>query len=100
MVDKEMMSMKRNRKVPGGLVITGGGAKLKRIAEMAKKIFKIPVSIGWPKNVNLMIDKANDPIFTTAIGLIQWGKELGAVVENQEVSAYKTIKNIFKKFLP
>jgi len=100
MVEKELNLIKKSRKLPGGLVLTGGGAKLNGIDGLAKKILKLPVSIGFPKNINIAIEKANDPIFASAIGLTLWGKEMGLARRKKDVSVLETLKNIFKRFLP
>jgi len=100
MIDKELISIKRSGKLPAGLIITGGGAKIKGLEGLAKKIMKLPISIGLPKNTILTMEKANDPIFTTAIGLTVWGKETGLVTKTRISSFKEILKNIFKKFLP
>ncbi len=73
MVDKEFQSIDRSGLLPAGVVLTGGGAKLAGILEVAKKIFRLPASVGTPQNVVTAIDKVNDPSFTTALGLVAWG---------------------------
>lgn len=100
MVDKELSLIKKSRKLPAGLVLTGGGAKLKGIDGLAKKVLKLPVSIGFPKNIIIAIEKADDPSFTSAIGLTLWGKEMCLARERKGISILETLKNIFKRFLP
>lgn len=73
MVDKELQSINRSGMLPGGVVLTGGGAKLNGMLEVAKKIFRLPSSIGVPQGIMTAIDKVNDPSFTTALGLVAWG---------------------------
>lgn len=73
MIDKELQSISRGGLLPAGVVLTGGGAKLSGILDVAKKIFRLPASIGVPHGVVTAIDKVNDPAFTTALGLVAWG---------------------------
>ncbi len=73
MVDKELQSINRSGMLPGGVVLTGGGAKLNGMLEVAKKMFRLPSSIGVPQGIMTAIDKVNDPSFTTALGLVAWG---------------------------
>lgn len=80
-VDKELREVGRSGKLPAGVVLTGGGAKLPGITEVAKRVFRLPASIGLPSGVDSAIDKINDPALTTAVGLIVWGQA------NQAVSA-------------
>lgn len=100
MVDKELSSIKRSKKLPAGLIITGGGSKLRGIDELAKKVLKLPVNIGLPKNISLAIDKADDPAYTAAIGLTIWGRDMSSTESRPNISATDFLKNIFKRFLP
>lgn len=76
MVDKEFQKIDRSGLLPGGVVLTGGGAKLPDVVEIAKKSFKLPSSLGYPLNLMSAIDKVNDPAFSTAVGLVFWGSQL------------------------
>lgn len=73
LVDKELQKVERSGLLPAGIVLGGGGAKLSGIVELAKQAFKLPASIGYPRDLITAIDKVNDPAYTTAVGLVQWG---------------------------
>ncbi|NMB48690.1 cell division protein FtsA [Candidatus Kuenenbacteria bacterium] len=73
MVDKELIKLDRSGLLPAGVVLTGGGAQLPGIIEVAKKRFRLPASLGLPLNINTAIDKINNLSFTAAIGLAYWG---------------------------
>ncbi len=73
LVDKELIRLDRSGLLPAGVVLTGGGAQLPGIVEVAKKRFRLPASLGLPLNINTAIDKINNLSFTTAIGLAYWG---------------------------
>lgn len=75
MIDKELIKLDRSGLLPAGVVLTGGGAELPGIVEVAKKRFRLPASLGHPLNINTAIDKINNLSFTTAIGLAYWGAE-------------------------
>lgn len=78
-VDKELKRIGRSGLLPAGVVLTGGGAKLPGLVELAKHKMRLPVSLGYPLGVTSITDRVNDLAFTTAIGLVQWGiKEAGA----------------------
>lgn len=76
MVDKELTNIDRSGTLPAGIVLTGGGALLPGIVDVAKKRFRLPASVGRPVNAASTIEKMNDPVYATAIGLAVWG--LGA----------------------
>ena len=72
-VDRELQKIERSGMLPAGLVLTGGGAKLVGILESAKSTMRLPISLGTPIGVTSVIDRANDPGMSTAIGLVLWG---------------------------
>ncbi|MBI4407230.1 MAG: cell division protein FtsA [Candidatus Kerfeldbacteria bacterium] len=76
MVNKELKSINRHGMLPAGVVLTGGGAKLTGIVEVAKKLFSLPASIGTPHKFKTAIDKIEDPVFATALGLVMWGENM------------------------
>lgn len=73
MIDKELIAIDRSGLLPAGVVITGGGAELPGLVEVAKSRLRLPASLGNPLNINTAIDKVNNVAFTTAIGLAYWG---------------------------
>ncbi|HWI66310.1 MAG TPA: cell division protein FtsA [Symbiobacteriaceae bacterium] len=56
---------------PGGLVLTGGTARLKGLAPLAADCLGLPARTGAPEGVLV-----NGPEFATAVGLVQWGARL------------------------
>ena len=75
-IDDELKKVDRSGKLPAGVVLTGGGAKLPGLIETAKKRLKLPASLGKPLEITSAIDKVNDLAFCTAVGLVLWGKQL------------------------
>jgi cell division protein FtsA len=55
-----------------GLVLTGGGAMLEGMAEIAEQIFDLPVRRGYPNGAGGLIDHVNSPEFATAVGLVMY----------------------------
>ena len=52
-----------------GIVLTGGGAMLDGMAEIAEQIFDLPVRRSSPEGVGGLADHVNNPAFATAVGL-------------------------------
>ena len=63
-VDKEMRS---------GVVLTGGGAELEGLCEVAEGIFEGPVRRGIPAGVGGLVDVVSRPEWATATGLLLYG---------------------------
>lgn len=76
LINKELKGIDRAGMLPAGVVLTGGGAKLHGIVDVTKKIFCLPASVGVPKDFKTAIEKINDPVFATAVGLVMWGANL------------------------
>ena len=55
-----------------GIVITGGGSLLNNVEDLAQEIFRQPIKIGIPTEVDGIADKIQDPIYSTAVGLIHY----------------------------
>ncbi len=91
LVNEELKKIDRAGKLPAGVVLTGGGAKLSMIIDLAKEVFDLPVFLGLPVNHDFPIDKLNDPEYTTALGLVIWADR------NMEKGAYMPGADIFKK---
>lgn len=75
LVKKELKRIDRDGKLPAGIVLTGGGAKLPGIVDAAKDQLGLPAQVGFPSDLTGMIDKVDDPSFATSIGLMVYGFE-------------------------
>jgi len=87
-----------------GTILTGGGASLRDISEVAKDIFNMPVKIGIPDSVNGKISIINNPRFATTIGIIKYAidnqKNINEQINfNKEKNIFSLLKNKLKKLL-
>ena len=48
----------------------------KILVEIAKRALRLPASLGLPQGITSGIDRIQDPVFSTAVGLVAWGKEM------------------------
>ncbi len=99
-VDKELQRIRRSRKLPGGVVINGGTAKLPGIAEFARESLQLAARVGHIHNVSGLVDTVDDEIFTTAVGLMMLDMLLPADdIETMpaEYNAVASIRSLIKK---
>jgi cell division protein FtsA len=61
-----------DRSLNSGLVLTGGGANLEGMAEIAEQIFDLPVRRGSPAGAGGLMDHVNTPECATAVGLVMY----------------------------
>ena len=59
--------------IPAGLVLTGGGAQLRGLCELAEKIFNLPVRVAIPRGLAGMTEEVSRPEYATAVGLVLYG---------------------------
>jgi cell division protein FtsA len=57
-----------------GLVLTGGGAILDGLSEIAEQIFDLPIRRGWPTGVGGLADHVANPAYATAVGLVVYAE--------------------------
>jgi len=90
-----------SRHLSAGVVITGGGALIKGVSQLAQEILGMPVKIGIPGGFYAgLVREIENPIYSTCVGLVLHG------LNNQEATAYHleyekaengSVKKIFTK---
>lgn len=104
-IQDRLQMISRDGTLPAGVILTGGGAKLEGVIELTKETLRLPAQIGTPlQEVGGLIDKLDDPVYSTSIGLMLWGRDKSQssiFTDNAAVSgALNKAKNFFKQFLP
>jgi cell division protein FtsA len=104
LVSKELKKIQRERLLPAGVVLVGGGAKMPAMEELVKKELHLPCQIGFPKEVEGIVDKIDDPSFATAVGLLLFElkeiKKEGTRGKVQIGKSVSKIKKWFEELLP
>ncbi len=72
-IDDELRKVDRSGMLPVGTVLTGATMHLPGIADVAKRVLRLPASIGRPIGVSSVIDEVQDSAYATAVGLTLWG---------------------------
>lgn len=70
LVDKELKRIHRSRKLPGGVVLVGGTAKLPGLAPFARDKLQLAARVGSLQPMGGLIDTVQDPAYSTAVGLV------------------------------
>jgi len=82
-------------KLEGGIVLTGGGTQIECIIDCAKKIFNLPVRIGYPNKINGIEKNHTSAYLSTAVGLLHYGKKY-YIKNEKKIKEKKYIINLFK----
>lgn len=101
LVDKELKKAGRSRKLPGGVLFVGGGAKIQGLAEYAKTTLELPAKCAKLLPVSGLSDVADDVSYATPIGLMLLDMLLGANDNGGSDTVYggalDTISGMFTK---
>ncbi len=92
--------------ITGGFVLTGGGALIRNLSELAEYCLEKPVKIGYPMAFGGMTTAMQHPKFSTVLGLLQESRHESEAAtreenNNDEPDMFdklgKSLKNVFKE---
>ncbi len=95
-VQRELTLSGLDEMMSGGLVITGGSARLSGLSEICEKIFNLPVRIAAPLDVGGMADLVRGNDMSTAVGLVTLGADSRSG-QSESFSPRKAVAKTFKK---
>lgn len=104
-IQKELKKAGRAGKLPSGVVLTGGSAKIKGIAEYTKEKLGLAARIGKSSGYGGVAENIEEPQFATAVGLMlldSQGVKHVPHTQNHSASGKAAIKNasgMITKFL-
>lgn len=102
----ELKKVGRDGMLPEGIVITGGGAKMRGLVELARTYMRLPASIGLPDSIEgVRGTSISDPIYSSVVGNLLLIQKYGTAkrpfkVNFSVVSIFVSLKGIFKKIMP
>ena len=71
------------RRLPGGVILSGGGALLPGAVELSSDIFQMPVRLGFPIGISGWSDQVANPQFATGVGLCRFALQQRYAPGNQ-----------------
>ena len=75
LVNHEIERMGYKKLIASGMILTGGGAIMDGMPELAEQIFNLPVRRGIPVGIGGLVDLVNSPIYATGVGLVLYGSK-------------------------
>lgn len=79
--------------ISGGYVLTGGGALIRDLTQLAEYVLEKPVKIGYPLPFGSMTSVMQNPKFSTVLGLILEAKALEELKSDEQENNLKN-KNV------
>jgi len=76
LINSDLRAIEKERSLPAGVVVTGGGAKLPGVADLFKDELKLATQIGFPKDgifeteSQAMLEFLESPEYSLVLGLI------------------------------
>lgn len=106
-IRKKLKAAKYDQRLPEGIILVGGGAKMRDIDLFAKQSLEAAVKIGTPKGLGGVADAIEKPEFAAAVGLAMLAAEESQytpVSSKKAKKAFKMLKTpgflkkLFSKF--
>jgi cell division protein FtsA len=99
----EISKSGHEKSLNSGLVLTGGGAVLEGMSEIAEQIFDLPIRRGIPTGLGGLADHVGNPAYSTAVGLVQYAERHRAPVNDMSGGGAFTrvmgrLRTVFKEF--
>lgn len=94
MINKELKRIKRQANLPGGAVLTGGGANLRGLVDYARMALQMNARVYRPRNYNGVSDQVKSPSWTTALGLMEFCADS---IESPMANMGETKPSVFSK---
>jgi cell division protein FtsA len=98
LVQKEIMKSGCHDMLPAGLILSGGGCQLRGAIDCASQALEMPVRLGKPTGIAGLGDSVNSPVFSTAVGLVQYGAHEQQHGGRHHVSSGNPFDGILKFF--
>lgn len=101
LVREELKKIGRDGMLPAGVILTGGGIKTPGIVDLAKDCLNLPVQIGFPLELEGLVDRIDDPAYATAIGLLFYGmRDKSSHYSISKINIFKGTKEWIRSFFP
>jgi cell division protein FtsA len=105
MIKERLDKLNLSRPFGGGVVLTGGGAQLQGVVELANTVLKLPARLGSPipaRDLGGLVEEYRTPSYATAIGLVLEGASRANIAGPQRGSdarpAEKKRGDLIEKF--
>jgi cell division protein FtsA len=102
MLKERMDKLSLSRPLAAGVVLTGGGAELLGVAELASNVFNMPVRVGESLQVEGLAAEYRSPVYAAALGLVLEGavrEGRGKAEGEGTAEGHSREKNFTKKML-
>lgn len=103
LVRDELHKIGRGGQLPAGAVLCGSAVKMPGVVDLARNVLGLPAQIGFPKDIEGIVDRVDDPGFATSVGLLHFANRYGAsrsIFDFSFGKGFDSLLNFFKKLIP
>ncbi len=103
MVRDELSKIGREGMLPGGAILCGGAVKMAGTVDLARESLALPAQIGFPKELEGIVDRIDDPSFAHLTGLLHFANRYGSTGSLFDFDFKRMLGNStkwIKSFLP
>ncbi len=103
MVRDELTKIGREGMLPGGAILCGGAVKMAGTVDLTRETLALPAQVGFPKDLEGIIDRVDDPSFAHLTGLLHFANRYGSGGSFLDFDFKKMFGNTakwLKSFLP
>lgn len=105
-VNNELKHIGKAARLPAGVVLVGGGAKIPAIVDLAKQELRLSAQIGIPDVSGFeaatgeLSLQTEDPEWVCAVGLVLWGRD--KLLEDASAASFSGsfFKKVIRNFMP
>lgn len=100
LVNREISRSGFEEQITAGVVLTGGSAITEGMVELAEEVFIKPVRRGLPQGIGGLTDVVSSPIYSTAVGLVQFASLNEREMSNRFTPAEsRATRSTFQRFV-
>ncbi|MGH9771616.1 MAG: cell division protein FtsA [Candidatus Acidiferrales bacterium] len=81
--------------IPAGIVLTGGGAHLRGLVELAERVYALPARVASPRGLAEMSEEVSQPEYSTAVGLVLYGARTRRLASARSTGWVGKLKSMF-----
>lgn len=91
LVNRQLRAVERSGLLPAGVVLTGGGAKMRGVVELARRELRLPAQLGFPLALSSVVEQEDDPAMAVVTGLLLAGAEQRRAAERSPLQALAAV---------
>jgi cell division protein FtsA len=80
---------------PAGIVLAGGGARLRAMSELGEAVFELPVRVAAPRGMEGLTPEVALPEYATVIGLLAYGGRARQMAAQRQGTLSARLRSLF-----